>query len=84
MFHTTKFTAPLLTASVKKSLIFDLSLLNVPRWGVVIRVPSVRNVRAELNISYKNNIDLILDLKDKNFVKFVKNFNDELTRFHYM
>ena len=47
---------------------------------IISIITSVRNIRAELNISYKIKINLILNIKDSSIKQFVKNFEVELTR----
>ena len=47
---------------------------------IISIITSVRNIRAELNISYKIKINLILNIKDSSVKQFVKNFEVELTR----
>ena len=43
-------------------------------------ITSVRNLRSELNIPYKQNIDLNIDNKNKQTNIFVEGFTNELTR----
>ena len=43
-------------------------------------ITSVRNLRSELNIPYKKNIDLNIDNKNKQINIFVEGFKNELTR----
>ena len=41
---------------------------------------SLRNLRADLNISYKNEIDLIIDTKNDYLKKFISNYEEEFKR----
>ena len=43
-------------------------------------ISSVRNLRSELNIAYKKEIDLYFDLKDKNILNFINSFENEIKR----
>ena len=48
--------------------------------NLILIISSVRNIRSELNIPYKEKINL--DVKNKNidFIDFVKNFENEISR----
>ena len=41
---------------------------------------ALRNLRADLNISYKNEIDLIIDAKNDYLKKFISNYEEEFKR----
>ena len=41
---------------------------------------ALRNLRADLNISYKNEIDLIIDTKNDYLKKFISNYEEEFKR----
>ena len=41
---------------------------------------ALRNLRADLNISYKNEIDIIIDTKNNNLKKFITNYKIEFER----
>ena len=41
---------------------------------------ALRNLRADLNISYKNEIDLIIDAKNHYLKKFISNYEEEFKR----
>ena len=41
---------------------------------------ALRNLRADLNISYKNEIDLIIDTKNDYLKKFISNYEKEFKR----
>ncbi len=43
-------------------------------------ITAIRNVRSELNISYKHNIEIIIDLKDNDLKKIINNFIYEITK----
>ena len=57
---------------LKTSNDFNISKNNINR--VIHIITSVRNIRAELNISYKIKINLILNIKDSSIKQFVKNW----------
>ncbi|MBL6674936.1 MAG: valine--tRNA ligase [Alphaproteobacteria bacterium] len=41
---------------------------------------SLRNLRADLNISYKNEIDIIINTKNNNLIDFITNYQTEFKR----
>ncbi|MDC0342747.1 valine--tRNA ligase [Alphaproteobacteria bacterium] len=41
---------------------------------------SLRNLRADLNISYKNEIEIIVDTKNNNLIDFITNYQTEFKR----
>ncbi len=41
---------------------------------------SLRNLRADLDISYKNEIDIIIDTKNEHLKKFINNYKKEFER----
>ena len=43
-------------------------------------ISSVRNLRSELNIPYKKEINLNFNAKDKNILNFLNNFENEIKR----
>jgi len=43
-------------------------------------ISSLRNLRSDLNISYKNEIDILIDVKSNSFKNILKNYHTELSR----
>ena len=55
---------------------FNKSQTNIKK--LIKIISSVRNIRSELNISYKESIDINISNKDTSFIKFLHNYNNEL------
>jgi len=47
---------------------------------VIEMMTALRNLRANLNISYKNEIEIFVDTKNEDFKKFISNYQNEFTR----
>ncbi|MDC0217157.1 valine--tRNA ligase [Pelagibacteraceae bacterium] len=62
---------------------FDPSFDNSKKYilKIIEILTSLRNLRADLNISYKNEIDIIIDTKNSNLKDFITNFQAEFIRF---
>ena len=58
----------------------DYSLSEEKIKTVINIITSVRNLRSELNIPYKKEINLYFDVKDKTIVNFLNNFENEIKR----
>ena len=48
--------------------------------NLTLIISSIRNIRSELNISYKNMIDVNINNSDNNFCSFLKNSEKEIKR----
>ncbi len=57
---------------------FNYSKSNIDK--VINIISSVRNIRSELNIPYKKNINLIIDITDSDIKKFISNYENEIKR----
>ncbi len=47
---------------------------------VIEVMTALRNLRADLNISYKNEIEIFVETKNEDFKKFINNFQNEFKR----
>lgn len=47
---------------------------------VIEMMTALRNLRANLNISYKNEIEIFVDTKNEDFKKFISNYQNEFKR----
>ena len=61
---------------------FDPSFDNSKKYilKIIEILTSLRNLRADLNISYKNEIDIIIDTKNNSLKDFVTNYQTEFKR----
>ena len=61
---------------------FDPSFDNSKKYilKIIEILTSLRNLRADLNISYKNEIDIIIDTKNDNLIDFITNYQTEFKR----
>ncbi|MFL2543210.1 MAG: valine--tRNA ligase [Alphaproteobacteria bacterium] len=61
---------------------FDPSFDNSKKYilKIIEILTSLRNLRADLNISYKNEIDIIIDTKNSNLIDFIANYQTEFKR----
>ncbi len=61
---------------------FDQSYDNSKKYilKIIEILTSLRNLRANLNISYKNEIDIIIDTKNNNLIDFIINYQTEFKR----
>ena len=61
---------------------FDSSFDNSKKYilKIIEILTSLRNLRADLNISYKNEIDIIIDTKNSNLKDFITNYQTEFKR----
>jgi len=61
---------------------FDQSFDNSKKYilKIIEILTSLRNLRADLNISYKNEIDIIIDTKNNHLIDFIKNYKNEFKR----
>ena len=61
---------------------FDPSFDNSKKYilKIIEILTSLRNLRADLNISYKNEIDIIIDTKNSSLKDFVTNYQTEFKR----
>ena len=61
---------------------FDPSFDNSKKYilKIIEMLTSLRNLRADLNISYKNEIDIIIDTKNNSLKDFVTNYQTEFKR----
>ena len=61
---------------------FDPSFDNSKKYilKIIEILTSLRNLRADLNISYKNEIDIIIDTKNNNLIDFITNYQTEFKR----
>ena len=64
---------------LKTSNDFNISKNNINR--IIHIVTSVRNLRSELNIPYKQQINLNLDIKDIKIKNFIIKYENEIKRF---
>jgi len=65
-----------------KKVNFDKSYEESKKYILIIIevMTALRNLRADLNISYKNEIDLIIDTKNNYLKKFISNYEKEFKR----
>ena len=47
---------------------------------VIEMMTALRNLRANLNISYKNEIEIFVDTRNKDLIKFISNYQNEFKR----
>ena len=47
---------------------------------VIEMMTALRNLRANLNISYKNEIEIFVDTKNEDLIKFISNYQNEFKR----
>jgi valyl-tRNA synthetase len=61
---------------------FDQSFDNSKKYilKIIEILTSLRNLRADLNISYKNEIDIIINTKNNNLIDFIANYQTEFKR----
>ncbi|MDC0498589.1 valine--tRNA ligase [Alphaproteobacteria bacterium] len=61
---------------------FDPSFDNSKKYilKIIEILTSLRNLRADLNISYKNEIDIIIDTKNSSLKDFITNYHTEFKR----
>ncbi len=61
---------------------FDPSFDNSKKYilKIIEILTSLRNLRADLNISYKNEIDIIIDTKNNYLIDFITNYQTEFKR----
>ena len=61
---------------------FDPSFDNSKKYilKIIEILTSLRNLRADLNISYKNEIDIIIDTKNNSLKDFITNYQTEFKR----
>ena len=61
---------------------FDQSFDNSKKYilKIIEILTSLRNLRADLNISYKNEIDIIINTKNNNLIDFITNYQTEFKR----
>ncbi len=61
---------------------FDQSFDNSKKYilKIIEILTSLRNLRADLNISYKKEIDIIIDTKNNNLIEFITNYQTEFKR----
>ena len=61
---------------------FDQSFDNSKKYilKIIEILSSLRNLRANLNISYKNEIDIIINTKNNNLIDFITNYQTEFKR----
>ena len=61
---------------------FDQSFDNSKKYilKIIEILTSLRNLRADLNISYKNEIEIIVDTKNNNLIDFITNYQTEFRR----
>ncbi|MBD1147807.1 valine--tRNA ligase [Pelagibacterales bacterium SAG-MED31] len=61
---------------------FDQSFDNSKKYilKIIETLTSLRNLRADLNISYKNEIDIIIDTKNNNLIDFISKYQTEFKR----
>ena len=61
---------------------FDQSFDNSKKYilKIIEILTSLRNLRADLNISYKNEIEIIVDTKNNNLIDFITNYQTEFKR----
>tara|TARA_B100000029_G_scaffold36050_2_gene33954 strand:+ start:1072 stop:3699 length:2628 start_codon:yes stop_codon:yes gene_type:complete len=62
----------------KNIKIFEKSEQNMQH--IIKIITSIRNLRSELNIPYKQNINLNIDIKNKDKMIFINTFHEELTK----
>ena len=63
---------------VKFDQSFDNSKIYIKK--IIEIISSLRNLRADLNISYKNEIDLFIDTKNKSLTNFITKYQNEIER----
>ncbi len=63
-------------------IIFDDSFNKSNKYTkkVIEVMTALRNLRADLNISYKNEIEIFVETKNEDFKKFINNFQNEFKR----
>ena len=61
---------------------FDQSFDNSKKYilKIIEILTSLRNLRADLNISYKNEIDIIINTKNNNLIDFITNYQTKFKR----
>ena len=61
---------------------FDQSFDNSKKYilKIIEILTSLRNLRSDLNISYKNEINIIIDTKNNNLINFITNYQTEFKR----
>ena len=61
---------------------FDQSFDNSKKYilKIIEILTSLRNLRADLNISYKNEIEIIVNTKNNNLIDFITNYQTEFKR----
>ena len=61
---------------------FDQSFDNSKKYilKIIEILTSLRNLRADLNISYKNEIEIIVDTKNNNLIDFITSYQTEFKR----
>ena len=61
---------------------FDQSFDNSKKYilKIIEILTSLRNLRADLSISYKNEIDIIINTKNNNLIDFITNYQTEFKR----
>ena len=57
---------------------FNNSKNNIKK--IIEIIIKIRNLRSELNIPYKNSINLFIDVKNTELIEFIKSFDNELKR----
>ncbi len=57
---------------------FNNSKNNIKK--IIDIIVKIRNLRSELNIPYKNSINLFIDVKNTELIEFIKSFDNELKR----
>ena len=78
LFHKDKY---LINEVVGKIEIQDNFIKSQNNFKNLIQIiTSIRNLRSELNIPYKNNIVLNINNNDKNFCSFIKSSENEIVR----
>ena len=79
LFNKDKFLMLQKFTQFKKMTLYDDSQKNIN--FIINIVTSIRNLRSELNIPYKKNIDLYIENKDNKKNDIINNFNNEIKRF---
>ena len=79
LFNNDKFLMLQKFTQFKKMTLYDDSQKNIN--FIINIVTSIRNLRSELNIPYKKNIDLYIENKDNKKNDIINNFNNEIKRF---
>ena len=79
LFNKDKFLMLQKFTQFKKMTLYDDSQKNIN--FIINIVTSIRNLRSELNIPYKKNIDLYIENKDNKKNDIINNLNNEIKRF---